>query len=199
LWSLIRHEDLVGNELQKRTMTRVFQTNCLDHRKVFKPTTKLISYKEYYNDATNKHQKPQSYNADAASNLHHVLTKFTLQELQFVLDQLDLDFEERVLGYSYDYVREHIRHRSSNNENNNTTTMQQQKQYAYTGPPKLSNVLRERRIDLIRANLQGQLVGRDKRIDVDNNHRPHNKVTAAVNLRKGGRRHLIQPGKPHQN
>mmetsp|Transcript_23733 Transcript_23733/g.49087 ORF Transcript_23733/g.49087 Transcript_23733/m.49087 type:complete len:120 (-) Transcript_23733:39-398(-) len=105
-----------------------------------------------------------------------ILRKFTVEELHFVLFNLDRDFESRALGYNYRYVEEHIEQRSNG-------------QLEYSGPPLLKGEVLEKRLKLIQDNLKGELPGRDISYDEAKKKSYEEKQKKAISL------HLLKKGK----
>jgi hypothetical protein len=135
-WSIIRQEDLVGQKRQEETVSSFFDKHCIESlRSTFRSVGKIV---------TNSMQSNQVDQKD-------ILQKFTVNQLQYVLDNLDLDFEKE-LGYDYSYVNDHIAQRIIG-------------ALTYTGPPQLNDKMLSKRMKLIEDNLKGNLPGRDISIE----------------------------------
>jgi len=110
-----------------------FKQHCIETLKPdFEPVGKIVTNSKQSNHAERE----------------EVLKEYTIDELQFVLDNIDRDFESRVLGYDYTYVEEHILKRSTGN-------------LEYSGPPVLRDNILQKRLKNIQNNLDGKLPGRD--------------------------------------
>lgn len=159
-WSIVKQEDLVYPE-QEQTILSFFKQHCISASKPkFKPVHKIVT-----NSMQSNHAKKEE-----------ILQKFTAEELHFVLDNLDRDFESRVLGYNYKYVEEHIEKRSNG-------------QLEYSGPPLLKGEVLEKRLKLIQDNLKGELPGRDISYDEAKKKSYEEKQKKAISL------HLFKKGK----
>ena len=134
-WSIIRQEDLVGLQNQEQTTKAFFRHHCIQRRSSkFKVVGKFV---------TNSLQPNNVAQQD-------ILSRFTIEELRYVLDNLDLEYEKETLGYDYKYVIEHIDERSRGEAS-----------HQYQGPPKLSNKALPQRLERIQDNIQGRIPGRD--------------------------------------
>ncbi|KAL7465069.1 hypothetical protein ACHAXS_007666, partial [Conticribra weissflogii] len=130
-WSIVNSEELASD--QEGTVKSFFKQHCIDTFKPeFEPVGKIVTNSKQSNHAERE----------------EVLKEYTIDELRFVLDNIDRDFESRVLGYDYTYVEEHILKRS-------TGVLE------YSGPPLLRDNILEKRLKLIQNNLDGKLPGRD--------------------------------------
>ena len=76
-------------------MGDIIRRHCIPYR------TPLKGFAVYRQDAEDR-QKNGNQNFALDHNL--VLNMYTTDELRFVLQQLDLDFERDALRYTYDYV-----------------------------------------------------------------------------------------------
>ncbi|KAL3787802.1 hypothetical protein HJC23_003551 [Cyclotella cryptica] len=132
-WSVIRQEDLVGLLNQKQTSQAFFREHFIRNRSSkFKVIGKIV---------TNSMQSNQVAGVE-------ILRHYTVEELKFVLNNLDLDFERETLGYDYQYVNDHIDQRVKGAT-------------SYTGPPALSRKMLQKRLQHIKDNLEGRIPGRD--------------------------------------
>jgi hypothetical protein len=131
-WSIIRQEDLVGLKNQERTARTFFDDHCIPSRFKFKVVGKFVTNSLQPNNIAQ----------------HDILARFTIEELQFVLENIDLEYEKETLGYDYDYVTDHIKQRSKGVN-------------SYLGPPTLSDKALLQRLQLIQDNVEGRIPGRD--------------------------------------
>jgi len=159
-WSIVKQEDLAYPE-QEQTILSFFKQHCISTlMPKFKPVHKIVT-----NSMQSNHAKKEE-----------ILRKFTVEELHFVLFNLDRDFESRALGYNYRYVEEHIEQRSNG-------------QLEYSGPPLLKGEVLEKRLKLIEDNLKGELPGRDISYDEAKKKSYEEKQKKAISL------HLFKKGK----
>ena len=86
--------NVIGDELSKRCMP-VYE----DFRDVIERTK--------WEHSTPKHPGKQF---NVAKETELLLNRYTQEDIDFILSQLDLDFEKK-LGYNYDYIRDYVKNR----------------------------------------------------------------------------------------
>ena len=138
-WSIIRQEDLVGLHNQEQTTKTFFQHHCIQSRSSkFKIVGKFVTKSLQSNNVAHR----------------DILNWFTIEELRYVLDNLDLKYEKDTLGYDYGYVVEHINKRTQGDVS-----------HQYQGPPKLNDETLPKRMKHIEDNIHGRIPGRDISIE----------------------------------
>jgi hypothetical protein len=123
-WSIVRQEDLVGLLNQEQTTRAFFNDHCIPSR-----SSKFRVVGKFVSNSLQPNNVPQK----------DILHRFTIDEIQFVLDNLDLEYERDVLGYDYQYVLDHIDQRSKG-------------EALYDGPPVLSDRALSHRLKNIKDN-----------------------------------------------
>jgi hypothetical protein len=131
-WSIIHQEELVGLKNQERTTQTFFDDHCIPSRLKFKVVGKFVTKSLQPNNIAQR----------------DILAQFTIGELQFVLDNIDVEYEKQTLGYDYYYVTDHIEQRSKGDN-------------LYLGPPTLSDKALLQRLQNIQDNVEGRIPGRD--------------------------------------
>jgi len=95
--SHLRLESLVDNgEIgQEKAMMEIFQKHCVPVKLPFEAIVEKTNW-----------GGPKKYKGafDTTAERDKMLAHYSQDDLQFVLSQLDMDFEKDVLGYNYDYV-----------------------------------------------------------------------------------------------
>jgi len=154
-FSLMQYEQLANN--QSLTMTRFFQEFVIpmkqasfysfnhyigyDNEEV-KPLTKHARKK--LQDRYKKLYSEEQVNFTLDTRREKYLSQYTIEEIEFVLDNLDLDFEEAVLKYSFEDVQKYLADRRAGRKN-------------YTGPPKLDEKVYNSRLSLIQSWKNGSV------------------------------------------
>ena len=87
-----------------------------------------------------------SYSIDTERERY--LAQYTIEEIQFILSNIDRDFEREVLKYTYDDIDKYIEDRIAGSK-------------PYEGPPKLPDDLSYRRLQLIHSFVDGSIECRE--------------------------------------
>lgn len=120
--SYVRYEDLVAHEdAPKAILNQFFDKMCIPKNKEFKTHNDYASWNRQTTDIKNSYIQQNSKKFAVNRNLEKdlkynwdTLEKYTIEEMQYVLSELDLEFEQEVLGYNYSYVTEYIEMRRKN-------------------------------------------------------------------------------------
>lgn len=116
-WDVIRYESLTAEGGMERTMLSFFHRQSIDHTVTFQNVDGHVTWSKTPNRKTFR-GKPREY----------YLSKYTTDQIRFVLSNLDLGFEKHILNYTYDYVDAYIRQREDGTTNASS----------YAGPPVLA-------------------------------------------------------------
>jgi len=95
----LRYESIIQDG-QENTIGKILNGYGINKTSDFKPVRKHASSE----GAVGKEYDKADFKREAIE----VLGKYSLEDLQFVLENLDLEFETNVLNYNYDYVLEYI-------------------------------------------------------------------------------------------
>mmetsp|Transcript_4642 Transcript_4642/g.6869 ORF Transcript_4642/g.6869 Transcript_4642/m.6869 type:complete len:359 (-) Transcript_4642:153-1229(-) len=95
----LRYESIIEDG-QENTIGKILKGYGIDKKGYFKPIKKRAGPR----GAIGKEYNETDFKREAIE----VLSKYSLEDLQFVLENLDLEFETNVLNYNYDYVLEYI-------------------------------------------------------------------------------------------
>jgi len=154
-FSLIQYEQLANN--QSRVISQFFKDfHILNKSNTFQSLKNYIGYDneevkpleqrapQKLKDRYNKLYTSEQINFTLNTQREKYLSQYTVEDIEFVLDSLDLEFEERVLNYTYHDVYDYIKARKIGQKN-------------YTGPPTLPLDVYTRRVVLISSWKNGTL------------------------------------------
>lgn len=122
--SYVRYEDFIYKDNAPRIILKsFFHSQCISptfHKpEEFKTQNKYTSWNRGSENKLIKRKEAAFNKKNEQKNEYDVnynwdtLGKYSIEEMEFVLSQLDMKFEEEVLGYNYDYVRRYIQKRRS--------------------------------------------------------------------------------------
>jgi len=95
----LRYESIIQDG-QENTIGKILNGYGIQNTSDFKPVTKHADPR----GAVGKEYNKTDFDREGIE----VLSKYSLEDLQFILKNLDLEFETNVLKYNYDYVLEYI-------------------------------------------------------------------------------------------
>jgi len=137
-FSPVQYEALATNQVQ--VMTEFFDKHRIDHvdNESFQNANGYVAFKGEIS-----YQQGGEYTPEISREAS--LSHYTVDEIRFVLDTLDMEFEREVLHYTYDDVEEYIAERIAGRK-------------PYAGAPTLTDpVLLERRKSLIESYAKDEL------------------------------------------
>eukprot|EP00594_Rhizosolenia_setigera_P002648 CAMPEP_0178948840 /NCGR_PEP_ID=MMETSP0789-20121207/5700_1 /TAXON_ID=3005 /ORGANISM="Rhizosolenia setigera, Strain CCMP 1694" /LENGTH=279 /DNA_ID=CAMNT_0020629259 /DNA_START=432 /DNA_END=1271 /DNA_ORIENTATION=+ len=112
----VRYEDMLVNEdAPEAILYDFFDSHCISKKPEFKKQETYTSW----NRGSGKKLSSSAFEAENKQRLSEssfnynwdTLAKYTIEEMEFVLSQLDLGFEQDILNYNYDYVTKYIEKR----------------------------------------------------------------------------------------